>query len=211
MTALRIVPIVEGHGEVAAVRHLLNRIWYELLEGDALEILQPIRQPRFSLVKPDDLLRAVRLARLKLREGRRNESEGGEVSEFVLLLIDAEEDAPCLLAPRLVEMVRNEEPEVDFACVLATPEYETWFVCAAESLGGHLALPNADTIPANPETTRSKKAWLQRYFRGTYSPTVDQPRLTAAMDLALCRERCPSFDKLCRELETRSSLARSTP
>lgn len=31
----------------------------------------------------------------------------------------------------------------------------------------------------------------------------DQPRLTAAMDLFLCRSRSRSFDKFCRELERR--------
>ena len=31
----------------------------------------------------------------------------------------------------------------------------------------------------------------------------NQPRMTAAMDLALCRRRSPSFDKLCRELKQR--------
>jgi hypothetical protein len=36
-----------------------------------------------------------------------------------------------------------------------------------------------------------------------YAETVDQPRLTAAMDLQMCRERSKSFDKLCRELEKR--------
>jgi len=34
-----------------------------------------------------------------------------------------------------------------------------------------------------------------------YSPTVDQERFTARMDLAAAR-RASSFDKLCREVET---------
>ncbi len=117
--------------------------------------------------------------------------------------------APCVLAPQLVQWVHEEEPEVDFACVLANPEYEAWFVCAAESLSEHLELPPGETIPTEPESTGSKEAWIERHFRGSYSPTVDQPSMTAAMDLALCRERCPSFDKLCRELEARCTAGSS--
>jgi predicted ATPase len=39
--------------------------------------------------------------------------------------------------------------------------------------------------------------------RVKYSETIDQPAMTADMDLSLCRRRSPSFDKLCRELEKR--------
>lgn len=40
-------------------------------------------------------------------------------------------------------------------------------------------------------------------------PTVDQPAMTSHMDLHLARERSPSFDKLCRELERRLSRDRA--
>jgi hypothetical protein len=36
-----------------------------------------------------------------------------------------------------------------------------------------------------------------------YKKTVDAPAFVQAMDLAECRANCPSFDKLCRELEAR--------
>lgn len=203
MIRLRVVPIVEGHGEVAAVRTLLERIWYELLGGDSLEILQPIRQPRSKIVKPDELLRAVRLAKLKLAQGHPFENGGEEARGTVLLLIDADDDLPCELAPQLVEIVLHNEADVDFACVIANPEYETWFVGAAESLGRPLTLGSGEEVPDDPESARSKKGWLEAHFSGPYSPTVDQPKLTAAMDLSLCRDRCRSFDKLCRELDQR--------
>lgn len=202
MTGLRIAPIVEGHGEVNSVRLLLERTWYGLLSGGSLEILQPIRPPRYRVVRPDELHRAVCLAKLKLRQKRDNDAET-DTRECVLLLVDADEDLPCRLAPQLVAAMRDAEPDVDFVCVLANPEYETWFVGAAESLGEHLALRANEVIPDAPESTGSKKAWIAERFPGPYSPTVDQPRLTAAMDLTLCRRRCPSLDKLCRELERR--------
>jgi hypothetical protein len=82
--------------------------------------------------------------------------------------------------------------------VLAKIEYETWFVAAAESLRDYLDI--TESVPDHPETSAGK-GWVQARFRGTkYSETIDQVRMTAAMDLSRCREGSPSFDKLCREI-----------
>lgn len=198
MSRLRVAPIVEGHGEVQSVRRLLERLWYEHLGGDRLEVLQPIRQPRTKLVASDTLRRAIRLAEIQLGAVQ------DDLPALVLLLIDADEDPVCELAPRLTKVAAKVALQVDFACVLANPEYETWFVGAAESLGHRLDLPSAEQIPDAPEVARSKKAWIKRHMRGVYSETVDQPSFTASMDLELCRKRCPSFDKLWRELDHRA-------
>jgi hypothetical protein len=83
--------------------------------------------------------------------------------------------------------------------VVANLEYETWFVGAAESLSDFIDVPAH--VPDSPETERCRKGWVeQRTKSGRYSETIDQPRFTARMDLIACRRRCPSFDKLCREL-----------
>lgn len=196
MKTLGIVPVVEGHGQQQAVRILLTRVVHELLCGPFPVVLPPIRQPRSKLVaKPQELERAVGLGALKLRQQQAQFDAG-----LVLLLLDADDDPPCELAPRLLERMRRDD--VDTSCVLANPEYETWFVAAAPSLVKYLSIDDASQ--AAPETSRAKKAWIERHFIGTpYSPPIDQPRLTAAMDLSLCRAGCPSFDKLCRELERR--------
>lgn len=203
MSSLRVIPIVEGDGEVAALPRLLERVWYELLGGYYIDVLRPILQPRSKLVQPDGLRGAVELAAGKLRL---RASDG--IHGLVLLVLDADDDLPCSLAPRLLAAARAVRNDVDIACVLANQEYETWFVAAAESLAGHLALFAGESPPATPEVDRLKKKWVQDRFRGTsehpsYRVTVDQPRMTAMMDLALCRSRSPSFDKLCRELEAR--------
>lgn len=197
MSRLRIVPIVEGHGEYNSIRTLLQRIWSELLGGDYVEVVKPIRGSRGQLVQSSELGRAVDLAALKLRV-----TEPAERG-LVLILVDADEDQPCELGPRLLEEARRRRPDVDIACVVAKVEYETWFAAAARSLGRHLDLTGAE-IPDDPEGQRAGKAWIQRHFAGgKYSETVDQPAMTSEMDLAECRRRAPSFDKLCRELEKR--------
>lgn len=187
----RIAPIVEGQGEVEAVPLLLRRLWSEMLGASGLEVLKPVRQPRLRLVQAEHLMRAVALALLKLG------NDGG----LVLLLIDHDPalEPPCELAPALTRIVRRERSDADFACVLANPEYETWFAAAADSLVAAADLPG---LPSDVEAARMKKAWVRQHLRPTYSPTVDQPALTGRMDLRLCRRRSPSFDKLCRELES---------
>lgn len=200
MSRLRIIPIVEGHGEDGAIRILLQRIWTEVLKGEYADVLKPIRGSRFKLVQSRELERAVNLAALKLR------SVDSSDPSMILILIDAEEDAPCILGPQLLKLAKDLRGDMDITCVLANVEYETWFVAAATSLIKYLRVTSESDLPADPEATRQGKAWIQKRFRGPkYSETVDQPSMTAAMDLTLCRSKSPSFDKLCRELEARLS------
>jgi hypothetical protein len=190
---------VEGHGEVEAVRILIRRIWTELLRGAYADVIQPVRRPKSKLVKERELERAVRLAALKL-------SQAGEpgMPLLVVVLLDANGDCPAELGPKLLQRAQDASAHMDIACVIAKVEYETWFVAAAESLSEYLKLEPHKQVPMAPEQARSGKRWVEQRFRGTkYSPTVDQPRMTAAMDLSVCRARAPSFEKLCRELEKR--------
>ena len=199
MSRLHVAPIVEGHGEVNAIRILLRRIWMELLGGEYIDVVRPIRWARSKLLKEEELTRAVELALLNLASGIR----GGDPA-MVLVLLDAEGGAACVLGPELLGFAKRARPDADLSCVLAVVEYETWFVAAADSLRDYLRILPTDAIPDAPEESRSGKGWIERRFRGTkYSETVDQPKMTDAMNLSVCRERSPSFDKLCRELEKR--------
>jgi hypothetical protein len=193
------MPIVEGHGEDAAIRILLERLGNELLGGSYIEVLRPLRWPKSKLVQEPELRRAVDLACRKLLAGP--EARGA----LLLIIVDADRDAPCILGPKLLARARaSGPPNVAMSCVVANVEFETWFVAAAESLcaKGYFSLSAGETIPQNPESSRSAGAWVQRHFKGTrYSKTLDQPALTHGMDLHACRARSPSFDKLCRDLQ----------
>ena len=68
--------------------------------------------------------------------------------------------------------------------------------------GEYLDLDDDRELPEDPEADRSGKGWIEKRFKAVkYSETVDQPKLTAGLDLRLCRKRSPSFDELCRDLE----------
>ncbi len=204
MSRLRVAPIVEGHGEVTAVPLLLRRIWRDLLAGEYVDVLQPVRVPRSkvirrpgtggseSVVDGTELSRAIELATYKI------ENRGDpDTPALILVLFDANSDCPATLAPRLCASA----PQANVVCVLAKVEYETWFVAAANSLSEFLDL-KGQPPPSDPEAVGTRKKWIEDRFRGShYSETVDQPALTARMDLRECRAKSPSFDKLCRELE----------
>ncbi len=199
MKQLRVAAIVEGHGECAAVRLLLTRIWQELLGGECIDVLQPIRQKRHKLAKQNELGKAVQLAAMKLAV-----APGVLMPSAILILVDADEDLPCRLAPELLGWAKTARSDVDTICIIANVAYETWFIAAAESLRDYLNLPGVEEIPVAPEQQRLGKGWIKRHFKGAkYSETQDQPSMTAKMDMAMCRSRSPSFDKLCRELALR--------
>jgi hypothetical protein len=168
------------------------------LGGEYVEVLTPVRTKRNKIIRDDELTRALELAVSKLR--------GEEVAEssMILLLLDADKDLPCVLGPNLLKRAQQLRSDADIACVIANVDYETWFVAAAESLRKFLDLSADASIPDDPEGDRQGKGWIKQRFRmGQYSPRVDQARMTQAVDLALCRQRSLSFDKLCRELEAR--------
>jgi len=199
VSRIRIAPIVEGQGDEAALPGLLWRVWVELLGGEHAQVLRPIRinRGRFLLAKAGDLEKAVGLAFYKLVQA------GGK--GLILILVDAEEDCQKLgpLGPLLLERAKKARGDADIACVIANVMYETWLVGAAESLGKYLKLEDV-AVPVDPEGERCGKGWIkQRMKSGKYTETADQAALTAAMDLRLCRKRCCSFDKLCRELKAR--------
>lgn len=198
MSDLVVAPVVEGHGEQAsAIRTLLTRIWIELLGGTYLDVLQPIRRPKSKLVQQNELLRAIDLAALKL-------AQSTDRRGLILVVLDADTDAPCVLGPRLQAIAMHERPHLDVAVVIANVEYETWFVAAAPSLTHYFDL-SLGNISSDPETARQGKGTVERLMGDRYGETIDQPRLSAAIDLAMCRDRSRSFDKLCRELEKRRS------
>ena len=203
MSRLQVAPIVEGQGEVNSLRILLHRIWTELLGGEYIKVHPPIRQNRSTLasggrIQTSAVERIVQIADSKIKV---DSNIMGDPA-LILILLDADHDCPARLGPRLLESAKSALPHRDIACVLINVEYETWFVAAAESLSEYLNLKDGK-LPEHPEKTRQGKAWVKNRFRGDYKEASHQPALTRAMNLENCRQRSPSFDKLCRDMGKR--------
>ncbi len=187
--------IVEGHGEEPSVPILLRRVLHELGQPLHPNILPPSRVSRGKLVKQEEFQRALELMARKVgNEGR------------ILVLLDADDDLPCVLGPRLLEWARKSRPDRDTSVVVAKPEYESWFLAAAASLRGKRGLPADLEPPPSPEAVRDAKGWLNHRMPDGYSETLDQPALTSIFDLSAAR-RSDSFDKFFREVGRLFGLA----
>jgi len=126
---------------------------------------------------------------------------------LLLILLDAESDCPATLAPRLLSVARKALPaDVPVACVLAKRMLENWIVAGASALGGVNDLP--DPLPERDQfEDHSGVAWLDEQLRSRnrarkYKKTTDALEFVRAINLQECRANSPSFDKLCRTLES---------
>ena len=182
--------IVEGYGEVDAVRILIRRIAANLYPELVIVIPEPIRIPRSRVVQEGELERLVELA-------ARNISSQGAI----FILLDSDDDCPAQLGPELLCRALEARSDLPIAIVLAKYEFEAWFLAAAESLRGQKGLKNNLQSPNNPEEIRGAKEWLSQRMDGNkrYSPRLDQPGLTARFDLNQARY-ADSFDKCYRDI-----------
>jgi hypothetical protein len=184
-----IVPLVEGHSEVQGVPVLLRRMLAGL-NLPHVDVARPFRVKRLRVVREGELERAVRLA-LPNREG----------AAALLLILDADDDCPATLGPRLLQRIEALNTGVPAAVVLANRELEAWFLGAKASLRGVRGIrPDAVALPS-PETIRDAKGELSQNMAGKrYLEVDDQPALAAEMDLAEAERTCPSFARFVREV-----------
>jgi Domain of unknown function (DUF4276) len=195
---LRVVVIVEGHGEYEAVRTLLQRIWYELLQQvDYIEVI-PWRAAQGRLRQREGLRPVVDAAVTQLHY-----TDQSDLRRFLLILIDTEGDCACTVTAELLRWAREIRSDTDMACVMPNPMFETWFAAAAESLRGRIGLPADLAKPNDPEKDGLGKGWVKRHLSRKYIEPIDQPRLVSYMSLTECRDSSRSFRKLVKELQQR--------
>lgn len=187
-----IASIVEGKGEVAAVPILLRRIAAQASPDVFVDALPPIRIARNRMPKKGELERAVEFAARK-----RGRGPGG-----ILILLDADRDCPKEVAGEMLRRAHATREDQRIRVVLAKEEYEAWFIAAAHSIAGRRGIDEATTPPMEPESIGGAKEWLRKRMRPnrTYSPTHDQPALTAIFDMDTARRSARSFDKLWRDV-----------
>ena len=183
--------IVEGDGEEEALRILLRRVIQEIDPALDVNIHRPYRRPKGQLKQQHQLRQMVDLTVRQLSPPR-----------SLLILMDADDDCPAELGPRLLAWAQAARQDVPIALILANREYEAWFLAAAESLRGHRGIQADIVAPPDPEAISGAKEWLTgRMPRGQpYSPMSHQASFSQVMDLAQARRGAPSFEKLCRDV-----------
>ena len=170
MSNFFIAPIVEGHGEVQAIRTLLERILFGLRSDALLHINPAIRVKAGSFRRDNEYF--ARYLELAARKAKAH--AGGSV----LILLDSEDDCPAELGPELSRRAAAVRDDLPILIALAHREYETWFLASARSLRGEAGLPEDLDPPVSPESIRDAKGWLSARMPAAYNEPNDQPAFT---------------------------------
>jgi hypothetical protein len=181
---------VEGQGEVQAFPTLLRRLLHARQRFDIL-VQTPLRCHR------DQFLRDIPTRRRMLGLARLKAGTGGAV----LVLLDGDDLCPKEQAPQLLAEINAALQPIACAMIFAVREFECWLIGGLDLARVRVDSQRIHEQWEQPESIRGAKEWLRKQVLGVYSPSVDQPALTATFDLKTAQARCASFDKLVRDLD----------
>ncbi len=185
-----VVSIVEGDGEVSALPILLRRVCQWKTPNTYPEIPTPIRVRRDRFLNKDvEFDRHLELASSKCQE-----------NGWILILLDADNDCPADLSQSILARAQKIVPHRKISVILANREYEAWYIAGAASLNGKrgITLDDHEEDSRNSESIRDAKGWIsERMTTGSYKEVIDQPALSASVDLLTAFENSRSFRKLC--------------
>lgn len=181
---MKLVPVVEGHGEVTAIPVLLRRI-LEQHDRFGITVERPIRVKRTEMVRNGEVEGGRFNRYLQLASSR-------AVSGAVLVVMDADDDLPCQLGPAMLQECQTLLPHSRIGVVFANRCYEAWFLAGAAGFGAE--------FKGDPDGHRSPVNWVKEHLQLNYSKTIDQERLSARLDIAEAVRTSASFGKLVREV-----------
>lgn len=185
----KIIPIIEGQGEIEAVPTLLYKILHDL------------QQWQWQVGKP---YRANSLGRLKkylaslLRKASNRKDCGA-----LLILLDLDDGCAVETAKLLAEDIRKLNLAQPVAIVFAVREYEAWFLASLPTIIGHHSLPSDLIYEGNVEGKRDVKGWFAKRMLPSkrYNPTIHQKLFTSLIDIELAYENSRSFRRLYHAIE----------
>jgi hypothetical protein len=188
--------IVEGKGEIAAARQLVERLMGQAGVFD-FRIARPIRQSSSQLVRQEGIRKAVELAVIT------------EDVAAILIIFDGDLELPRgegVAAPfcpktdvqQLLQSAQEAARGVPCQIVVAYKEYESWLLAGIEGIRGKHGIPDDARCPKNFETVRDAKGQLAAAMGNgqKYLPLLHQVSMTAHFDLGLAFRRSRSFRKL---------------
>ena len=171
----KIVPIVEGDGEVTAVPVLLRKILARDMRFD-IQVARPKNaNGRGNLTKEGGLERFIRYAW--------KERDCGAI----LVLLDAEDECPKEIAREFCRRAEAIGILFPVVIVVAKRMYEAWILASISTIAGRMDVPAGLLPPRDVEEVPNPKTWLdERFPRGrAYKETQDQEAMTVLIDLAL--------------------------
>lgn len=95
----------------------------------------------------------------------------------VLVVLDADDDCPVLLAERIFDSVASSNLGMPVAVAVANREFEAWFIAGVPQVRSKL-----DPLPSDSDNPRDAKGVVGKAMPlGRYSPTADQRNLVSAL------------------------------
>lgn len=181
----RILPIVEGDGDLKAVPILLRNLL--ALHGlHETQILPPHKRGELPKVASgfDNYFR------MALKE-----------NAAILLVLDFDCeycDCPYQEAAKLYERAQSIRNNWPFKIAFLVKEFESLFLTEIQAAKNVLALPSNTVFPEEPRTIRDAKGWLSKVLPkgSSYKPTVHQAKITARLEFERLRETSPDFRHL---------------
>ena len=136
-----------------------------------------------------------------LELARRNQECKG-----VIVLLDTEKDhlsCPPELAYDLSSRAEKLGLPFPVAIACAKCNYESWFLASIHSLKDKYDFPKTLAFDGDPENTCSAKHWLTDHMPPgrIYKESVDQPRMTALLDIPHLIEHSRSFRRIVHAVE----------
>ena len=195
----KIVPIVEGEGDVKAVPILLRRVLHNVLQQYGWDVAHPKKAHSLSALRK-------KLDKYLLYAAIEKDAQA------ILILLDLDDGCPAVEARQLANDIRALSPKLPVAIVLAHCEYEAWFLASVDTIAQgekgqqyHFspAFLQKPTPPSNIESIRDAKGWLSRHMTPgyRYKETLHQPSMTVLIDLNLATHRSRSLRRLLHAVE----------
>lgn len=191
----KIVPIVEGEGDVKAFPILLRKLIHEKFDRYDFEVMQPLNtHTKFNIVKQRGLEKFVQHAENKLECDKTSEYGG------IVILLDADKDCPKKLAIGLAKRISTKYPTV---VVVANKDYEAWFLpfistMAGQKISGRLLI-KAGLSSIETTDGQKGKSWIEANddLSSPYNEPDDQPPLTELIDISnAALKKMRSFKRL---------------
>lgn len=182
---IRILPIVEGDGDLKAVPVLLRKL-VEFHGLHETQILAPHKRGEL----PKLAARFEDYFRMALKE-----------NAGILLVLDFDCDycdCPFQEAEKLYQRAKDIRRDWPFKIAFLAKEFEGLFLVEKQAAAKVLGLSPDTAFPDNPETIRDAKGWLSKALpKGSaYKPTVHQAKITSQLDFEKLRETSQNFRHL---------------
>ncbi|OWV78026.1 hypothetical protein ATY77_29610 [Rhizobium sp. R634] len=192
---LYVYPIVEGHGDERALPVLIRKLLNERFGIYEVDVAKAYRLPKGKMKRAEEWPGILALARERLQASRQNHDD----KALILVVCDADEECPVELKELIEKHMGAEDAFVKHAFVAPQPEYETWFLAAADSFANHADCVQPIPPIGNLLQIRDAKGYFERNIlkQGRfYSETVDQPKFSALVSFALQPENgCRSLKR----------------